>query len=165
MVERIIHSADRLEIIEGLKAVPDRVQAEVEGLPDTVMRFRTGEGEWSIKEVVGHMRDAAEIWHKRLYQVWAQNDPLFTLYDQDALVRERNYQESNTAAVIEEMRGFRKQTVELLAHAVDWSRLGQWPGQGRRSLKQFAEVLLDSENEHLRQIQGLKQAAQASARV
>ena len=159
MVERIIHSAGRLEIIEGLKGMPDRVGAAIAGLPDSVLRYRPSEAEWSIKEVVGHLRDGAEVWGRRLYQVWAQNDPMFVPYDQDARVKERGYQDSNPAAVIAEMRKFRLETVELLEHAVDWSRLGQWPGVGRRSLKQLAEALAEAESEHLEQIRSLKDAA------
>ncbi|HXH23172.1 MAG TPA: DinB family protein [Dehalococcoidia bacterium] len=159
MVERVIHSADRLEIIEALREMPDAVEAEIAGLPEQVLRFKPSDNEWSIKEVVGHLRDGAEVWHKRLYQVWAQNDPMFVPYDQDAYVRERGYQEADLRRVIEEMRRFRLQTVDLLAHAVDWSRLGQWPGVGRRSLKQLAQALVDAEKEHLEQIRSLKALA------
>ena len=162
MVERIIHSADRLDIIEGLKAMPNNVEAEVEGLSDAALRYRPREGEWSIKEIVGHLRDGAEVWHGRLYQVWAQNDPQFVSYDQDAYVRDRGYQDANVATVLAEMRRFRGETVDLLAHAVDWTRLGQWPGVGRRSLKQLAEALLDAEKDHLGQIRALKEAAKTS---
>jgi hypothetical protein len=162
MVERIIHSQDRLDIIEALKAMPDRLEEEVAGLPESVLRYRPAEGQWSIKEVAGHMRDAAEVWHKRLYQVWSQNDPVFIPYDQDAYVRERGYQDADVRKVIEEMRRFRVETVDLLSRAVDWTRLGQWPGVGRRSLKQLAQALVDAEEEHLAQVRSLKQAAQGA---
>ncbi len=163
MVERIIHSADRLEIIEALKAMPGKLEAEVEGLPDAVLRYRPAEHEWSIKEVVGHLRDGAEVWGKRLFQVFAQNDPAFVSYDQDAYVKERGYQDAELKRVIEEMKRFRLETVNLLDHAPDWSKLGQWPGVGRRSLKQLAEALVEAEDGHLGQIRSLKQAAQASS--
>ena len=162
MVERIIHSADRLDIIEALKAMPEAIEAEIEGVPDSVLSHRPGEGEWSAKEVVGHLRDGAEVWHKRLYQVWAQNDPLFVPYDQDAYVRDRGYQDADVRQVLAEMKKFRGETVDLLAHAVDWSRLGNWPGVGRRSLKQLAEALLKAEQEHLQQIRSAKAAAARS---
>lgn len=163
MVERIIHSAGRLEIIEALKTMPDEVQAAIAGLPESVLRYRPSESEWSIKEVVGHLRDGAEVWGRRLYQVWAQNDPMFVPYDQDVRVKERGYQDSSPAEVIAEMRKFRLETVELLEHAVDWSRLGQWPGVGRRSLKQLAEALVAAERDHLDQIKSLREGAEAAS--
>ena len=62
-------SMERLEIIEGLKHGPNLVAAEIAGVSDAVLRYRPAEGEWSIKEVVGHLRNAAEVWHKRLYAI------------------------------------------------------------------------------------------------
>ena len=66
---------ERLEIIEALKHLPDAVAAETAGLSESVLRYRPAEGEWSIKEIVGHLRDAAEVWHKRLYMVCSLTDP------------------------------------------------------------------------------------------
>jgi uncharacterized damage-inducible protein DinB len=156
---------DRLEIVETLKHAPVRLEEAVAGLPDTVLRFRPSEGEWSIKEVAGHLRDDAEEWDKRLYQVWAQNDPIFSSYDGEQRVQERGYQEANLAATIAAMRSSRLKTVNLLSHAVDWTRLGQQPGVGRRSLKQFAESMIDHDNEHLAQIEALQAAAGATTRA
>jgi hypothetical protein len=45
--------ADRLEIIEALRLLPDRLREEVAGLNEEELRFRPGEGQWSLKAVVG----------------------------------------------------------------------------------------------------------------
>src|SRR5712692_7305377 len=109
---------DKLDKIETLKHLPDVLLSEVAGLPEDKLRFRPAEGEWSIKEVVGHLRDAAEVWHTRLYTVWSLTDPLFVSFDGEAYVRERGYQDRELAAVIAELRRHRLQTVDLLSHAV-----------------------------------------------
>jgi hypothetical protein len=44
---------------------------------------------------------------------------------------------------------------------VDWTRIGTQAGTGRRSLKQFAEFMIEHESEHLASIRALK-AAQAT---
>jgi hypothetical protein len=152
---------DRLEIIETLKHMPDRVEAEVAGLTDTVLRFRPAEAEWSIKEVSGHLRDVAQNWYRRLYTVWSLTDPIFIPFDGEALARDLVYQDADHGALIAEMREHTLKTVDLLSHAVDWTRLGQQPGVGRRTLKQFAESLIAHEEEHLAQIKALKAAAGA----
>jgi hypothetical protein len=59
------------------------------------------------------------------------------------------------------MREWRLKTVEVLAHAVDWTRLGQHADLGRRSLKQWAEYMVEHEGGHIESIRALK-AAQAS---
>jgi uncharacterized damage-inducible protein DinB len=154
---------DRLEIIETLKHFPDRLEAEVAGLPESVLRFRPAGGGWSIKEVVGHLRDAAEVWHRRLYSVWSLTDPLFVSFDGEQYVAERGYRDRDPAEVIAELRAHRANTVGLLAEAVDWTRLGQQPGVGRRSFKQFAEFLISHDETHLAQIRSLREAQRATA--
>ena len=154
---------ERLEIIETLKHIPDRVEDEVAGLTETVLRYQPAEGEWSINEVCGHLRDVAQNWSKRLYMVWSLTDPLFVSFDGEALARDLAYQEADPRQFIEEMRRYTDNTVDLLSHAVDWTRTGQQPGVGRRTLKQFAENLVAHEEEHLAQIWALKAAQGVAA--
>src|SRR3972149_6699392 len=153
---------ERLELIEALKPLPDRVEAEVVGLPEGALTRRPGKGEWSIKEVVGHLRYAEEVRSKRLYMVWSQTDPAFTPFDEVATVREHNYQETDLGAMLAELRRFRLQTVDLLSGAVDWTRTGSQPGVGRRSLRQLAERALEHDANHLAQIRALKAQALAA---
>jgi uncharacterized damage-inducible protein DinB len=147
---------ERLEIIEALKDLPDNVAAEVAGVPDVILRQRPSEGEWSIKEVVGHLRDMAEVWHRRIYSTWSLTDPVFANFDGEASVKERNYQDADLAGVIEDMRRWRAKTIDVLKNAVDWTRLGQHPGMGRRTLKQFGEFMVNHEAEHLASIRTIK---------
>jgi hypothetical protein len=147
---------ERLEIIEALKKLPDRIEAEMVDLTDAVMRRRPAEGEWCINEVIGHLNDMVRVWHGRLYQVWAQNDPLFSSFDGEASVIEEDYLQSDWRRLLVEIRQERTKTVDLLTHAVDWSRLGQQRGVGRRTLKQFAEFVVSHDEDHLQQIRTLK---------
>ena len=156
---------ERLEIIETLKHVPNELEAELEGVPQDVLRYRPGDDEWSISEIAGHLRDTAELWAKRIYMVWSLNDPVFPDFDGEASIRENNYQEADPKRLIEEMRRHRHAMVDTLAHAVDWSRLGQHAGFGRRSLKQLAEYVIEHDSNHLADIRKLKaeQGSKASA--
>jgi hypothetical protein len=149
---------DRLEIIETLKHLPDAVAAETSGVDDSVLRHRRAPEEWSIKEIAGHLRDAAEVWHKRIYSVCSLTDPRFTSFDGEAWVRDRGYIDADLTALIAEMREWREKTVDVLTHAVDWTRLGQHGDLGRRSLKQWGEYMVEHEAEHLASIRALKEA-------
>ena len=155
---------ERLEIIEALKHLPDNVEAETQGVGEAVLRYRPGENEWSIKEIVGHLRDAAEVWHRRIYMTASQTDPRFPSWDGEASVRDHFYAEADLRHMIDSMREWRLKTVDVLAHAVDWTRLGQWRGVGRRTLKQLAETLVQHDADHIAQIQGLKAAQATTAR-
>ena len=153
---------ERLEIIERLKHLPDVLAAEVVGLPETTLRYRPAEGEWSIKEVVGHICHSCEVWQRRLYMVWSMTDPVFISFDGEAWVRERGHQDAALGPLLAAAREQRLKMVDLLSYAVDWTRLGTQPGVGRRTLKQFAEFVLGHDADHLAQIRTLKAALAAA---
>ena len=80
-MERIVHSQERLALMEALKHIPEAVADEIALLPEAVLRFKPAGTEWSIKEVVGHLRDKAELWQRRLYMVCSQTDPILPVFD------------------------------------------------------------------------------------
>ena len=53
------------DIIERLRATPERLQEMVSDLPPEILVRREGES-WSIQENVGHLGDLEELWHGRL---------------------------------------------------------------------------------------------------
>jgi len=152
---------ERLDLIETLKHLPDQVAAETAGLGEAALRARPGDGQWSIKEIVGHLRDMAEVWHKRIYMTWTLTDPLFPGFDGEESVRANAYQDADLASLIADMRAWRLRTVDVLAHAVDWTRIGQHGTYGRRSLRQWAEFVAAHDAEHLASIRALKASAGA----
>ena len=154
----------QLAIIEALKSMPLRLQHEIDGLSDAVLRYRTAEGEYSIKETIGHLRDHAEVWHKRLSATCSLTDPRWSAFDGDASVRSHAYQEADVDELAATIREWRTKTSDLLAHAVDWTRLSQHPERGRRSLRQWAEVVIAHDEEHIAAIRALKEA-QTAARL
>lgn len=149
---------ERLEIIESLKHFPAQLDAALAGVPDTVLRSQPADGEWSIKEVIGHVAYAEEIWYRRLYQVWSLHDPVLMAFDEDAEHAQTAQAQdaSNLRSYLDEIEAKRPRVVNLLVQAVDWTRTGQWTGEGRRSLKQLAEALLKHDQDHLRQIEAAK---------
>jgi len=152
---------ERLEIIEALKHLPDTVATETKGLSEAMLRHRPREGERSIKEIVGHLRDAAEVWHKRIYMVCTLTDPVVASWEKTIGFRESTYLDADLSRVIAEMRDWRLKTVDALDHAVDWTRIGSQLGVGRRSLKQFAEILVEHDAAHVASIRELRTAQAA----
>jgi len=157
-------SEAQLAIIEALKSMPLRLEHEIDGLSDAMLRYQPAEGEYSIKETIGHLRDHAEVWHKRLSATCSLTDPRWTAFDGDASVRSHGYQEADVNALAATIREWRAKTSDLLSQAVDWTRLGQHPELGRRSLRQWAEFVIAHDEEHLAAIRALKEA-QTAARL
>lgn len=155
---------ERLEIIETLKHFPDHLEAALSGVPDGVLRASPAQGEWSIKQIVGHLDYAEEIWYRRLYQVWSLQDPVIMSFNPDAEQAAIDRAAGgDLRAIVADIREKRPRVVDLLVRAVDWTRTGQWRGEGRRSLKQLAEALLDHDAEHFLRIEQLKGATGSGA--
>ena len=156
---------ERLQIIEALKDLPDTLEAEVAGLSDAALRFKPSEDQWSLMEVMGHLRFADEVWYKRLYQVWSLTDPMLVSFDGEAQALEEARNTTDVASSVAAIKASRPRIVDLLVHAVDWTRVGQWRGVGRRSFTQLAEALVEHDREHVEQIRALKAAQAAPARA
>ena len=150
--------ACRLEIIEALRLLPERLREEVAGLSEDQLRFRPGEGQWSQKEVIGHLRDFAEIDHDRLVRMITQERPVLPGYDQEDLAREHNYQDASLQTILEELASMRQQTVHVLTELVDanWTRTGRHLERGIFSIRQHVEHIVEHEALHLEHVRALK---------
>ena len=151
--------AHNIEIMERVKALPDRVAAEIEGLSEDELRRRSADGAWSIKEVCGHLCDDSEVWRRRLYMMITQTDPVLPAYDQEALVREHAYQDADIAAVLGDFKRLRLDMVENLSTLArdGWERTGQHPDWGRLTVRGGMEWMVQHTEEHLGQIRELRE--------
>jgi uncharacterized damage-inducible protein DinB len=156
--------ADNVGIIERVRTLPDRVAAEIEGLSEEELRWRPAEGAWSLKEVCGHTWDDSEVWRRRLGMMIAETDPVLPAYDQEALVRERAYQDADIAAVLGDIKRLRLEIVNLLSGLAPegWERTGQHPDWGRLTIGQGMGMMVRHTEGHLEQVRELKEKATAS---
>jgi uncharacterized damage-inducible protein DinB len=153
-----------LDLVEPLRVVPMQLAAAVKGISEAQARFRPAEGEWCIKEIIGHMRDAFEVYHKRLYMMSTQTDPILEPYDPDAFAREHGYLERDLNQMLDEARETRATTVQLLTTLVNWNwaRTGQHLEDGRLSIRQLVEHMIDHEADHVAGVLRLRAAAEAA---
>ena len=73
-----------LDLVEPLRTLPRRPRRRAQGHhrrgSDVPTRRRTS---GASRSIVGHLRDAAEVYHKRLYMMSTQTDPVLEPYDQE----------------------------------------------------------------------------------
>lgn len=153
--------AVNVEIIERVRTLPDRVAAEIEGLSEDDLRRRPAEGAWSIKEVCGHLRDDSEVWRRRLNLMITETDPVLPAYDQEALVRERAYQDADIAAVLVDFKRLRLEIAGLLSGLgpEDWKRTGRHPDWGSVRIRQGMAMMIRHTEGHLDQVRDLRAKA------
>lgn len=159
-------SSGHLDPVETLKALPRQVAQEIDGLSEGVLQFRAGEGEWSIKEVCGHLLDNAQVWDQRFQMAATQENPFLPSYDQEALVREHNYQEQDIRAILAAISEVRTRMIELLSDLVQWkwARPAYHPEYGRMSIRQMVGLMIGHEREHMEQLRALREQAAAAVK-
>ena len=147
-----------LDLVEPLRALPRLLAGELDGITEAEATRRPASGGWCIKEIVGHLRDAAEVYHKRLYMVSTQTDPVLEPYDQDAYSREHGYMERTIDSMLAELAEFRADTVQLLTTLVNWNwaRSGQHLEAGRMSIRQIVDHMVRHEAGHVEEIRRLR---------
>lgn len=158
-------SGDHLDLVEALKALPRQLAQEVESLSEEALQFRPAEAEWSIKEVCGHLLDNDQVWHQRLHKAATQENPFLPSFDQEALVRERNYQQQDIRTILDELSDVRTRIAALLADLAqwNWARAAYHWERGRMSIRQMVEFEMGHDREHLEQIRQLRERAAAVA--
>ncbi len=154
-------SAGHLDLVEKLNVFAPALRDELAGVPEVTLAQRPSAGEWSIKEVVGHLCDHARFLHRRLDMMITLEEPRLDAYDEVALLRERNPQAAGIDALLAEFAAQRAATVELLSELVhwNWSRTGRHEELGRISIRQLVDRAIRHDANHLEQIRTLKAAA------
>ncbi len=121
------------ELIDALNATPETLKGLLSRVAvEQARSAKGGDENWSVVEVICHLRDAEEISLGRVKTIRDQDCPRITRYDQEVLARERNYREDDPYAALEAFTGFRKQhTAELAALSVEeWERSGEFEAFG-----------------------------------
>ena len=147
-----------LDLVEPLRAMPSDLAGELKGILPADAQRRPESGGWCIQEIVGHLADAAQIYHKRLYMMSTQTDPILEPYDPDALATEHAYMDGELGEMQARIAHWRGETVELLTTLVNWNwaRSGQHLERGRTSIRQLVEHMIEHEAEHLEDIRHLR---------
>src|SRR5437868_6025023 len=87
------------ELLLRLREISQELNAELMDLTDEDANFSPGEGEWSIKEVVCHLRDAEQIWYKRISRILQEDEPFLRAFNPDELATEHDYKSQNWVEV------------------------------------------------------------------
>lgn len=130
------------DLLDALKATPETLTGLLDGISRTqASSARGGDENWSVVEVVCHLRDAEEISLQRTEAMRDRDNPLIVGYDQEALARERNYRDANLSAALFAFIAFRERHIAVLSAFTpeQWERSGQHNEFGRITI--FASAI------------------------
>jgi hypothetical protein len=137
-----------------LREIPTTFYQALRITDEQAIRRRPAPGEWSALEVLGHMIDKMFHWSNRVERIFLEERPLLPGYDQDAEVREHDYQHADPVVLHERLQQqcerFATLVVSLPASALQ--REGVHGESGPMTLRQCIEAPSGSVPEHLEQI-------------
>ena len=143
---------DLLDAFRSTSAVLDALLAGC--TQEQAQRARGGDDNWSVAEVICHLRDAEERALQRMRTMRDEEDPFLGAYDQEAWARERNYSKADLRQALAAFLQLREQHIaELEALAADdWERSGTHEEQGRITISTHTLHMVAHDAQHEAQI-------------
>lgn len=139
-----------------LRAGAAEIRAEVEALPPELLSWHPAPGEWCVKECLGHIIEAERRGFAGRIRVLLEHDGDATLvsWDQQAVARERNDCEAETAQLLLEFLGLREASVSLVASlkSEDMRRGGLHPDVGHLTIGEIVNEWVFHDRNHFKQI-------------
>jgi hypothetical protein len=117
----------------------------------------SGQGEWSINDILAHLRSCADMWGNAIETILTQNQPTIKAVNPRTWIKQTNYPEQPFRT---SLGAFTKQRTNLLAilgslpHK-NWSRSATVTGAGKPlklTVFSYAERLATHERSHVKQI-------------
>lgn len=116
--------------------------------------LRDGPDGWSVIEVLCHLRDFDEIFHRRALKMLELDQPQLPAYDHEAMAIERDYQSQSVADAYGAFKKSRERFLEFFEElsAGQWTRGGVHPERGSFSMTDALMQVSAHDLDHLEQI-------------
>lgn len=142
-------------LLAVLRSTPAALASRLSGLTDADWQRRSAPGEWSVAEILCHLRDVdQEVNLPRVRAVLAQDNPFLAGQETDRWAGERNY---GNQAGAEALTAFVAARVELLSlldglAPSDLDRPARHAYFGPTTLRELIAIMGDHDRLHIRQI-------------
>jgi hypothetical protein len=82
------------DLVQDFRQTITNAEQQLLAISETQTEARPGDGEWSAKEVLGHLIDSAANNHRRFVEAQAKDDLVFPGYDQLHWVAAQQYRQA-----------------------------------------------------------------------
>jgi hypothetical protein len=107
-VRRVPEGSD---IFALLNSQPDELRALLQGVSDAQANVRPAPGEWSVKEVIGHLCDTERVFAYRAMRIGRADTSPLAGFEQDDYVRATDFNARTLNDLIEEFAAQRRANV------------------------------------------------------
>jgi len=143
------------EVAAVLRGAAGSFAAEVRGLPETLLRWHPADGEWCVKEVLGHLIEAERRgFAGRIRIILATARPALERWDQDAVAKARKDCERDASTLVTELLQMREESAAMVAglRGEDLGRVGLHPAVGELTVADLLQEWVHHDRTHLKQI-------------
>ena len=151
----------RWDILEKLQETPKAAAASFREASDNVVRRKPTPEQWSMLEILCHLRDVEQLFVERYGKIANHDRPQLRLINQDELATKLHYNEDDPAVALREFQAFRAETVTLLSALAQqsWERVGLHPKRGEWSIAANAVMHVAHDAKHLARLRALREQA------
>jgi hypothetical protein len=128
------------------------ISAIVRRTPDERLRA-VKIGEWTAKEVIGHVADAAEVFAERVRRCAAEDRPALPAFDQDAVHAQRKNSDADPMALSKRLQAAHAEIVQLLQRPGIRDRIGRHAERGPVTAGWIGAYHARHSHEHLAELQ------------
>ncbi|HET9093040.1 MAG TPA: DinB family protein [Acidimicrobiales bacterium] len=144
------------QIVSILRETPERLALASADLSDARLHASPEPGEWSMTELLAHLRSCADVWGTAIETISSTAHPVLRAVSPITWVRSTDYGELAFSPSLESFRSQRDDLLGLLEalSAADWSRSGTVLGAGKPlelTVLSYANRMARHERTHWRQ--------------
>ena len=156
-----VESGGRRWLLKAVRESAGELYGQFSGIGEDVLRWRPAEGEWCLKEIAAHLRDAEVLCCRQIELIAREREPRLPHEAIDVLPSERDYRHQSLYRLLGEYEEARDETMWLLRMLddEDWQRCGLHPYRGLVSISQIVREIHEHDLEHLFQARRLRDAA------
>jgi len=148
------------QVLTLLAENPQRIAGFTADLTPAQLHTAPSRGEWSLNDVLAHLRACSDVWGDYIMKIIAEDRPTWRGINPRAWIKKTNYGELGFRP---SFRSYTKQRADLLAvleslPSEGWSRtatvIGMIPGQVfERTVLYYADWLARHERAHIKHVQ------------
>ncbi len=142
-------------VTRALGRTPEILKTRVEALSEAQLRARVAPDEWTMIEMIAHLRDANELIAWRLDKILKEDNPTFAFAGVNERVAQSDYNALDVKQLLDEFTRDRSAIVERLEHLTpeQWARRAIHQTHGERDVAGQMQIFVEHDAGHLDQLE------------
>jgi uncharacterized damage-inducible protein DinB len=157
MIESLVPKNNQ-DLLLRLQEATKELTDELAAIPGDEAALVPVEGEWSVKEIVCHLRDAEKVWNDRLNRIVLEDEPFLQAFTPEELAAGQDYKDTKWEEARMAFETIRITNLDILQKLPqpDWLKGGVHEEHGHMNINDLAEALLGSTQTNLEKIRHVR---------